>query len=96
MIVINTAALPRSFRNDRGYNVKDYAAYYHNKSAWMTKDIFGDYLVSWDKELRNNSRKIVLLVDNAKCHLLPDGVSLTNINLQYLDPNTTSRVQPLD
>ncbi|CAG8640960.1 12350_t:CDS:2 [Cetraspora pellucida] len=40
-------------------------------------------------------RKIILLVDNAKCHS-SSNLNLHNITIHYLPPNTTSRIQPLD
>jgi hypothetical protein len=52
LIVINNSAVPRSFRQDRAFDVQSIVAYYHNKSAWMTGNIFTDYMTKWDKELR--------------------------------------------
>ncbi|CAG8821631.1 38595_t:CDS:2, partial [Gigaspora margarita] len=40
-------------------------------------------------------RKIILLVDNAKCHS-SSNLNLHNTTVHYLPPNTTSRIQPLD
>lgn len=40
------------------------------------------------------NRKIVLFIDNASCHKVT--VDLQNINVQFLPPNTTALIQPLD
>jgi len=39
-----------------------------NKNAWMTSDIFQNYLMSWDKSLQREKRNIFLLVDNCSAH----------------------------
>lgn len=48
----------------------------------------------WDKELGKCSRKIVLIVDNTVPH--PHLMGIKNITLEFLPPNTTSIIQPLD
>lgn len=62
----------------------------------MTGAIFTDYMVKWDKELRDQGKKILLLMDNASCHKIEGGVELQNIKLGFFHPNVTSRLQPLD
>lgn len=69
-------------------------SWYSNQKAWMTSFIFEDWLVNFDKKMRNQDRKILLVLDNAACHA--HGTQLTNIKLLYLPPNTTSKLQPLD
>ncbi|RHY24803.1 hypothetical protein DYB32_008682, partial [Aphanomyces invadans] len=39
-------------------------------------------------------RKVLLLVDNASSHKLPE--TLSNVNVRFLPPNTTAYLQPLD
>ena len=52
----------------------------------------------WMRELvdhfRKNDRKICLIVDNCPAHC--DVAGMTNVRLEYLDPNTTSKAQPMD
>ncbi|KAL4132268.1 hypothetical protein QTP88_009457 [Uroleucon formosanum] len=57
-------------------------------------EICTSWLKDWDKELGKQSRKILLIVDNAGPHLKL--IDLKNIALEFLPPNTTSLVQPLD
>lgn len=61
----------------------------------MTGDIFRQWLVDWDKQLRNKNRKILLLVDNFSGHNY-DTRSITNIEVERFAPNMTSHVQPMD
>ncbi|KAI0992064.1 hypothetical protein K3495_g16122, partial [Podosphaera aphanis] len=40
-------------------------------------------------------RHVLLLLDNAPSHI-PNGLELSNVEIQFLPPNTTSRMQPMD
>ncbi|CAG8481124.1 4915_t:CDS:2, partial [Ambispora gerdemannii] len=42
------------------------------------------------------NQKILLLIDNAKCHEADNINKLSNIQIHFLPPNTTSIIQPLD
>ena len=42
------------------------------------------------------NRKILLLVDNAPMHIIDENVSLTNVAVHFLPPNTTAHLQPCD
>jgi hypothetical protein len=44
------------------------------------------------------NRKVLLIVDNASGHNVTPQllVKLTHVELEYLEPNTTSKVQPAD
>jgi hypothetical protein len=65
--------------------------YYANKNAWMTSQIFKKSPVSWDVELQQKSRKMLLGLDNFAAH--HHLKSLKNIQLDFLPPSTTSMVQ---
>ncbi|GBM09690.1 hypothetical protein AVEN_186399-1 [Araneus ventricosus] len=60
----------------------------------MTSSIFEEWLVNFDKKMRNQARKFLLVLDNATCHV--HGAQLKNVKLLFLPPNTTSKLQPLD
>jgi hypothetical protein len=60
----------------------------------MTSDLFEAELRHWDRELRLQKRKILLLVDN--CPTRPVLEKLENIKLVFLPANTTSMLQPMD
>ncbi|GBL96618.1 hypothetical protein AVEN_207785-1 [Araneus ventricosus] len=60
----------------------------------MTSSIFEQWLVNFDKKMRNQARKVLLVLNNATCHA--HGAQLKNVKLLFLPPNTTLKLQPLD
>ncbi|MDD9361382.1 MAG: hypothetical protein PV344_00400 [Anaplasma sp.] len=89
-LVIGKFQTPNCMRNRRDIPV----TYTWNKKSWMTHDIFEKWLKDWDTELADQGRKACLLVDNCSAH--HTNVPLKNIELKFLPPNTTSKLQPLD
>lgn len=69
--------------------------YLANAKAWMTRDIFSEWLKEFDVEMEKQERRVRLFVDNCTAHHV-EGLQLTNIELQYLPMNCTSLTQPLD
>lgn len=90
-LIIGKSKNPRCFKNVDITSLN----YKNNQNAWMTSTIFSNWIMSWDSKLRKIKRNIILLVDNCSSHL-PLGQSLTNIELIFMPPNTTSKLQPLD
>ena len=64
-----------------------------NKKAWMTGDLFQQWLDKLNSKMKAESRSILLFIDNCSAH--PD-VTRSNIKLVFLPPNTTSKLQPCD
>lgn len=92
LLVIGKAKQPRCMKNlDRGALPVNYDA---NKTAWMTSELFTRWVHKWDRRLVRTGRSILLLVDNAPCHQMVPG--LQAIKLQFLPPNTTALIQPMD
>lgn len=60
----------------------------------MTSNLFADWLINVNKQMKKNDRKILLFIDNAPCHVINQ--DLSNIKLIFFPPNTTSKCQPLD
>ena len=60
----------------------------------MTSQIFTEWFAAWDSHLTKVNQKILLLVDNCTAH--PYVSTLKNIQLEFLTPNTTSLIQPMD
>ncbi len=59
----------------------------------MNSFIFGDWLFKWNMKLKQENRKILLILENAIGHAHLD---IANIELLFLPKNTTSIFQPLD
>ena len=83
---------PRAFKKKTGKQLGFY--YRNNATAWMTTVLYQEWLTDWDKKLRDQRRKVVLLQDDFSGHVVPD--NLTNIEVMNFSPNLTSHVQPAD
>ena len=91
-LVIGHARRPRCF--GKNFDPELYAKYAFNTKAWMTRLIFDEWVCAFDKRMKREGRHVLLLLDNATSH--SKDLSLTNITLQFLPPNTTSHIQPMD
>lgn len=91
LLVIGKSKQPRGFPSNLS---KLPVVYRHSANAWMTSQIFTEYLQSWDRSLRLQGRSILLLVDNCSAHPAVEG--LISIRIEFLPPNTTATLQPCD
>jgi hypothetical protein len=91
-LIIGKAKRPRAFRKKTAAQLG--FLYYNNAKAWMTSDIYQQWLLDWDAELHQPNRKILLFQDNFSGHIPPP--NLRNIRIENFEPNLTSHVQPLD
>jgi len=89
-LLIGKAAKPRCFKGIRSFPI----TYRANKKAWMTTELFNEWLFSLNEDMKKQERKILLFLDNCTVHNNPP--TLINIELQFFPPNTTSKLQPLD
>jgi hypothetical protein len=96
---IGTAKNPRAFTTT-GININNLnIRWKSNSKAWMTSEIFEDWLRWFDASMRH--RKVVLLLDNFSAHesavkAINNSLPLQNTLIIWLPPNSTSRFQPLD
>lgn len=90
-LVIGKSARPRCFKGTHRMPVK----YVANTKAWMTRDIFSEWLTDFNNDVKRQGRKICLFIDNCTAHHV-EGLELSNIELQFLPANCTSLIQPLD
>ena len=67
--------------------------YRSNRKAWMTSELFREWLEHLNSKMSAQERNILMFVDNCSAH--PD-MQLSNMKLVFLPPNTTSRLQPCD
>ena len=90
-LVIGKSAKPRCFKN---VNIASMPVHYKsNRKAWMTFNIFSEWLESINEMIKREGRKILLFVDNAASHKI---MQLSNVSLMFLPPNCTALIQPLD
>lgn len=90
LLAIGKSQKPRCFKNIKKLPLE----YKASANAWMTTNIFSDWLIQWNRHLKKQNRKVLLLVDNCKPHeSLPP---VTQIKVVFLPPNTTSVIQPCD
>lgn len=91
LMVIGKSKRPRCFPRDVS---KLPVKYTSSSNAWMTGQIFEEHLDTWNRSLRCQAKKILLLLDNCSAH--PPTMKFSNIEVFFLPPNTTSSIQPMD
>lgn len=89
-LVIGKAANPRCFKGIKSFPT----SYKSNKKAWMTTELFNNWLLNLERDMKRQKRKIILFLDNCTVH--NNAPNLENVTLQFFPPNTTSKLQPLD
>ncbi|CAH1244025.1 TIGD4 [Branchiostoma lanceolatum] len=89
-LVIGQAARPPCFKNVQLSSLP--VSYAHNKMAWMTSELFLDWLRTFDRKMGSQDRKVLLFLDHAPSH---PHVRYRNVELVFFPPSTTSRYQPL-
>ncbi|UYV78669.1 hypothetical protein LAZ67_16002330 [Cordylochernes scorpioides] len=92
LLIIGKSAKPRCFRN---FSPHFYCTYTSNSKAWITSNIFQEWLLQFNKQLVSEGRRILLLLDNATSHCVPND-GLSNIKIHFLPPNMIASLQPLD
>ncbi|GFW85409.1 tigger transposable element-derived protein 6 [Trichonephila clavipes] len=89
-LVIGKSTKPRCFKSINLFPTK----YRSNKKAWMTTELFNEWLVSLNSDMKREKRHILLFLDNCTVH--NNAPPLSNVKLQFFPPNSTSKLQPLD
>jgi hypothetical protein len=93
-VLIHKYENPRSLKNITKTNLPVF--YYWNKKAWMQNLIWNAYLKQLNQIMKIQNRHILLLADNAPCHIVNESSNLSNITVHFLPPNTTAHLQPCD
>jgi hypothetical protein len=98
-VLIGKSANPRCFKLINKANLPVY--YRNNKSAWMTDDIFREWLSKIDRQFKSENRKVLLFLDNFSGHCDASKskkapVLLSNTHIVFFPPNCTSVLQPMD
>lgn len=101
LVVIGKYANPRKLKNIPKNILPVY--YTNQKSAWMDSNIFEKWFkeefvprVSAFLKEKKLPLKAILYLDNAPCHPSAETLSVNDIKVYYLPPNTTSLIQPMD
>lgn len=90
LLMIGKSANPRCFKNVKTLPVQ----YKNNKKAWMTSEIFSEWLSKLDKKFRKEKRKVLLFIDNCTAH--NNVPNMSNVTVIWFPPNMTSVIQPMD
>ncbi|GBN58113.1 hypothetical protein AVEN_179060-1 [Araneus ventricosus] len=85
--MIGRSKKPRCFAKIKSFLL----TYKSNEKAWMTSEIFGDWLKGIDKEMAKKKRRILLFIDH--CNADSNFQALKNTTVKFLPPNTTSKLQ---
>lgn len=97
LMCIGSAMKPRCFNKKSGGELGfDYHA---NRKAWMTTALFFDWIMRFSSYITRSdpSRRVLLLLDNCSAHGTAESLpAVNNVEIMFLPPNTTSKLQPLD
>jgi len=94
-LVISKYAKPRCFKNVNFNSLR--VTYHNNNSAWMLTTLFQEWLSNFDIEISklHGGQPVLLILDNCPSHIV-EGVSLSNVEIHFLPPNTMAKIQPMD
>lgn len=93
-LIIGKTKKPQVLKRVYNMGVSDLPVdYYSSKNGWMTGFIFDSWLSKWNAKLARQNRHILLLMDNAPSHVVD---TYSHICIQFLPPNTTAKIQPMD
>lgn len=95
-ILIGKSKKPRCFAKLPDITRPYGAMYFSNAKAWMKSEIMLSVLRKLNDKMKRDGRHIILLMDNAPCHPPSMKDAFSNIKIEFLPANTTSRTQPLD
>ena len=94
-LIIGKSAKPQCFKNVRLENLA--MTYRSNSKAWMLTVLFQEWLQAFDRQVaqRHRGQRVLLLLDNCLSHKV-EGLNLQHVDVYFLPPNTTSKIQPMD
>jgi hypothetical protein len=94
-VIIGKYAKPRCFKNVNISNLQ--MTYRSNPKAWMLTTLFQEWLQEFNYLViqKHKGKRVLLLLDNCPSHNL-QGLTLSHVDVYFLPPNTTSKIQPMD
>lgn len=99
MVVINNSRCPRAFDaiNRDPSRLPSCISWKSNRKAWMTTEIFKDWLQEFNRKMNSEKRQTILFLDNFSAHQAAVEVTdLSNVAVKFLPANCTSIIQPVD
>ena len=90
MFVISKSKNPHCSKNVKNLPCE----YKSQKKSRMNSEIFEEWVRKLDRKFRAVDRKIALIIDTWPAH--PSILNLTNVQIAFLPPNTTSILQPME
>ena len=71
--------------------------YRSNAKAWMLTVLFQEWLQDFNHQVvqKHGGQHVLLLLDNCPSYNA-QGVTLSHVDIHFLPPNTTSKIQPMD
>ncbi|KAK3705566.1 hypothetical protein QZH41_000245 [Actinostola sp. cb2023] len=96
VVLIGSSKKPRCFANLVDISRPCGAHYFSNAKAWMKTEIMENVISKLNGKMKRENRNIKLFLDNAPCHSPSLKGKFSNIQIEFLPKNTTSRTQPLD
>nr|CCA25915.1 jerky putative [Albugo laibachii Nc14] len=92
LLFVSTARQPRFFG---GKSVEELGIQYANAAkCWMNTEHFTNWIVRFNKRMKCEGRRVLLLLDNVSSHRVT--LPLVNVTVQMMPPNTTSFLQSQD
>ena len=74
-------------------DLEQHVTYRSNTKAWMTSEIFIEFLNKLNNKMKLQDRKILMFLDNCPSH---PALTLSNIKLVFYLKNCTSKLQAMD
>jgi hypothetical protein len=90
LLLIRKSKKPKCFIGVKSFLFE----YTVNKKAWMTNELFAEWLLRIYNQMKTQEPKMLLFIDNFLTHNII--LNCEAIKLKYLPPNTTSKSQSLD
>lgn len=92
LLFVCASAKPRRFdgKDPRGLGLQ----YSFTKKGWINRALFQTWPAEFNQKMKQDGRRILLVLDSASAHLAD--APMTNVEVEFLLPNTTAVLQPID
>lgn len=94
LLIVGRAENPRCFKGLKKSQLPVF--YTSNRKAWMTSEIFDDFLHNFNFYIQKRNKNAILFLENAPVHNIAKQHQYSNVKVKFLPANTTAICQPLD